>query len=123
MQTTNSIRESFISFFEKKSHKQVNSSSVISKDDPSLMFVNAGMNQFKDIMQITYLDADLLFYSSPNKIFKEIDNSSIAIIEHRFSPPFKNLEINGRFCVEWNSFRRDKEGMECLENWKNHSTL
>ena len=49
MQTTNSIRESFISFFEKKSHKQVHSSSVISKDDPSLMFVNAGMNQFKDV--------------------------------------------------------------------------
>ena len=76
------------------------------------------MNKFKIIKQITYLDADLLFYSSPEKIFKEIGNSSIAIIEHRFSPPFKNLEINGKFCVEWNSFRRDKEGMKCLESWK-----
>jgi len=77
------------------------------------------MNKFYDIHQITYLDADLLFYSSPEKIFKEIGNSSIAIIEHRFSPAFKNLEINGKFCVEWNSFRRDNEGLECLENWKN----
>ena len=64
MQTTNSIRESFISFFEKKSHKQVNSSSVISKDDPSLMFVNAGMNQFKDIF---------LGYQKPD--FKRVVNS------------------------------------------------
>ena len=77
------------------------------------------MNNFYNINLITYLDADLLFYSSPEKIFKEIGNSSIAIIEHRFSPPFKNLEINGKFCVEWNSFRRDNEGMKCLENWKN----
>ena len=77
------------------------------------------MNKFNYINQITYLDADLLFYSSPEKIFNEIGNSSIAIIEHRFSPPFKNLEINGKFCVEWNSFRRDKEGMQCLEDWKN----
>ena len=59
------------------------------------------------------------FRDNPDKIFKEIGNSSIAIIEHRFSTPFKNLEINGKFCVEWNTFRRDKEGMKCLGSWKN----
>ncbi len=77
------------------------------------------MTKFEAIKQITYLDADLLFYSSPEEIFKEIGDSSIAIIEHRFSTPFKNLEVNGKYCVEWNSFRRDEEGMKCLETWKN----
>ncbi len=76
------------------------------------------MDKFKNINFITYLDADLLFYSSFEPIFKEIGNSSIAIIEHRFSKPFKNLEVNGRFCVEWNSFRRDKEGIESLNTWR-----
>ena len=71
-----------------------------------------------EIDLITYLDADLLFYSDVEPIFKEIGNSSIAIIEHRFSPQFKYLEINGRFCVEWNSFRRDKEGINCLDIWR-----
>ena len=76
------------------------------------------INKFKDINLITYLDADLLFYSSLEPIFKEINNSSIAIIEHRFAKPYKNLEINGRFCVEWNSFRRDEEGLQCLNRWR-----
>ena len=76
------------------------------------------MNKFKNINLITYLDADLLFYSCVEPIFNEIGDSSIAIIEHRFSSIFKKLEVNGRFCVEWNSFRRDAEGMECLNTWK-----
>jgi len=76
------------------------------------------MDKFKNINHITYLDADLLFYSSLEPIFKEIRNSSIAIIEHRFAKPYKNLEVNGRFCVEWNSFRRDEEGLRCLNRWR-----
>ena len=71
-----------------------------------------------EIDLITYLDADLLFFSDFEPIFEEIGNSSIAIIEHRFSPPFKSLEINGRFCVEWNSFRRNIEGLKCLDTWR-----
>ena len=67
---------------------------------------------------ITYLDADLLFYSSVSPIFDEIGCSSIAIIEHRFTPRLKNLEVNGRFCVEWVSFRRNEEGMACLSKWR-----
>ena len=44
------IRESFKEFFEKKGHKIVPSAPMVIKDDPTLMFTNAGMNQFKDII-------------------------------------------------------------------------
>lgn len=67
---------------------------------------------------ITYLDADLLFYSSVQPLFDEIGDASIAIIEHRFTPRLQDREVNGRFCVEWVSFRRDEEGMACLERWR-----
>ncbi|MCH5225186.1 MAG: alanine--tRNA ligase [Muribaculaceae bacterium] len=53
MATTKSakeIRESFKSFFENKGHKIVPSAPMVIKDDPTLMFTNAGMNQFKDII-------------------------------------------------------------------------
>ncbi len=49
MLSANEIRKNFIDFFESKSHKFVPSSSVVPLDDPTLMFTNAGMNQFKDI--------------------------------------------------------------------------
>ena len=42
------IRELFLEFFRAKNHKIVNSAPIVSKDDPTLMFVNAGMNQFKE---------------------------------------------------------------------------
>ena len=44
------IRESFKDFFEKKGHKIVPSAPMVIKDDPTLMFTNAGMNQFKDVI-------------------------------------------------------------------------
>ncbi len=43
------IRSKFLDFFESKQHKIVPSASMVVKNDPSLMFINAGMNQFKDI--------------------------------------------------------------------------
>ena len=50
MLTANEIRDSFKKFFESKGHHIVPSAPMVIKDDPTLMFTNAGMNQFKDII-------------------------------------------------------------------------
>lgn len=50
MPTSKEIRESFKRFFESKGHHIVPSAPMVIKDDPTLMFTNAGMNQFKDII-------------------------------------------------------------------------
>ncbi len=47
--TSNEVRKSFLQFFKRKNHEIVPSAPMVLKDDPSLMFTNAGMNQFKDI--------------------------------------------------------------------------
>ena len=50
MMTANEIRDSFLRYFESKGHTIVPSAPMVIKDDPTLMFTNAGMNQWKDII-------------------------------------------------------------------------
>ncbi len=47
--TSNEIRTQFLNFFQSKEHKIVGSAPVVPFDDPTLLFTNAGMNQFKDV--------------------------------------------------------------------------
>ncbi|MGB8977118.1 MAG: alanine--tRNA ligase [Terriglobales bacterium] len=49
MRTGSEIRRTFLDFFVKKGHREVHSSSLVPANDPTLLFTNAGMNQFKDV--------------------------------------------------------------------------
>ena len=67
---------------------------------------------------LTYLDADLLFFSSVEPLFDEINGASIAAVEHRYTPRLAHLAVYGRFNVQWVSIRRDPEGLACLKKWR-----
>ena len=67
---------------------------------------------------ITYLDADLYFFSPLDSLFDEIADHSIAIIPHRFPPKFQKAERHGIFNVGWVSLRHDSIGLACLQRWR-----
>ena len=49
MKTVNEIRNTFLDYYKKNGHEVVSSSSLVPQNDPTLMFTNAGMNQFKNV--------------------------------------------------------------------------
>ena len=80
---------------------------------------NYVMANFPEVDMITYLDADIYFFDSPAKIFQELKGYSIGIISHRFNFFTKRNKIYGEFNVGWVSFRRDTNGLDCLNDWMN----
>lgn len=71
----------------------------------------------------TYIDADLCFYADPDSLVDEMirKGKSVQIVEHRFQSNFAGRfqqKISGRFCVEFNTFRNDKDGLKVLETWR-----
>ena len=70
------------------------------------------------LKRITYLDADLSFFSSPSAIFDELGEGSILIVGHRFPETLKPLEVYGIYNVGLLTFRGNPEGRLCLGWWR-----
>jgi hypothetical protein len=70
-----------------------------------------------EIDEITYLDADLLFFFSPEPLFEEMGNASVLITPHRFAPEYEDEANNGIYNVQFVTFRRDSHGLEALHWW------
>ncbi|MBL7057746.1 glycosyl transferase [Patescibacteria group bacterium] len=71
------------------------------------------------IRSITYLDADLYFFSTPKPIFDEIGDGSILIVRHNYSKElYYQEERSGIYNVSLVCIKNDKEGRRCLEWWR-----
>jgi hypothetical protein len=68
---------------------------------------------------ITYLDADLMFFSSPEPIFTKAGDASILLIEHRYLPECNHFAATrGIYNVQFMMFRRNSEGLLALNWWR-----
>lgn len=94
--STSAIRNAFLEFFDKKEHEIVSSAPIVIKDDPTLMFTNAGMNQFKSI-----------FIGNENAKFDRVVDSQKCL---RVSGKHNDLEEVGRDHYHHTMF-------EMLGNW------
>jgi hypothetical protein len=72
-----------------------------------------------ELTAITYIDADLMFWSSPEPAFAELGEDSVQIVPHRYAPPWVGQETtHGIYNVEWLTFRRDDRALAVLDWWR-----
>ncbi len=75
------------------------------------------LNNF-NVDNCTYIDADIFFYSSPKIIFDEMDNKSILLTEHRYSPQYNKALKAGKYCVQFVTFKKDERAITALKWWR-----
>ena len=84
---------------------------------PSLL-LNQFLQTIPGYTDVVYLDADLFFFNSSEKIWSEVPNGNISIIEHKMSQRLqREFPISGRFNVSWVSIPNNKLGLDCAKTW------
>src|SRR5881397_4067353 len=100
--TANEIRLSYLTFFERNSHRIVSSSSLVPADDPTLLYTNAGMNQFKDL----FLGKETRDYTRATTAQKcmrvsgkhnDLDNVGPSLRHHTFFEMLGNFSFGDYF--------------------------
>ena len=77
-----------------------------------------------NVESCTYVDADVYFYLSPQIIFDELADNSILLTEHRYSHEYrKDEKNNGKYCVQFITFKNDIYGLEALTWWKDQCII
>ncbi|MDB4178062.1 glycosyl transferase [Gammaproteobacteria bacterium] len=66
----------------------------------------------------TYLDADIYFFGDPSILIKEMEEKSILITEHRYTPKYDQASTSGIYCVQFMTFKNNAEGIEALNWWR-----
>jgi hypothetical protein len=67
---------------------------------------------------VIYQEADALFFADPEILLKEMEGYSVSQVPHNYSPQYDNTDVAGKFCVQFNAFRNNKEGRNVLQYWK-----
>jgi hypothetical protein len=67
---------------------------------------------------VTYLDGDLFFFDSPEKIFGELEKAAFGIIPHRYTPEIEHMRRYGVYNVGWVGVRNDPDGSAALKWWR-----
>jgi hypothetical protein len=76
------------------------------------------LDEAPEVELISYIDSDLFFFSGPEPLFEELGTDSILMIAHRYGYARRELEAFGKYNVGFLSFRRDQEGVRCLDWWR-----
>jgi hypothetical protein len=70
--------------------------------------------------RVTYIDADLFFFATPAPLFAELEAAAkdVLITEHAFAPEYESAALNGRFCVQFITFRRTPAAATVMRWWQ-----